>query len=148
MIKRLLTRAVPQASGDRQQQPWIGLPHTPARSAVSSWRAATQRSRWQIPLPRCGSHGQRSRCHRASGASRASGLEPLTAARVEGTGTMRMRKRRQPFRPWLPKKAERGFHGHPIATIAFYGPTDKLAMIRPSASRSWPSSRPTRSAPP
>ncbi len=40
---------------------------------------------------------------------------------------MRMRKRRQPLRPWLPKKAERGFHGYPIATIAFYGPTDKLA---------------------
>jgi hypothetical protein len=38
-----------------------------------------------------------------------------------------MRKRRQPLRPWLPKKAERGFHGYPIATIAFYGPTDKLA---------------------
>jgi len=40
---------------------------------------------------------------------------------------MRMRKRRQPLRPWLPKKAERGFHGYPIAMIAFYGPTDKLA---------------------
>jgi hypothetical protein len=40
---------------------------------------------------------------------------------------MRMRKKRQPLRPWLPKKAERGFHGYPIATIAFYGPTDKLA---------------------
>jgi len=38
-----------------------------------------------------------------------------------------MRKRRQPLRPWLPKKAERGFHGYPIATIAFYGPNDKLA---------------------
>ena len=40
---------------------------------------------------------------------------------------MRMRKRRQPLRPWLPKQAERGFHGYPIATIAFYGPNDKLA---------------------
>jgi len=37
---------------------------------------------------------------------------------------MRMRKKRQPLRPWLPKKAERGFHGYAIATIAFYGPTE------------------------
>ena len=84
---------------------------------------------------------------------------------------MRMRKRRQPVRPWLRKKAERGFHGYAIATIAFYGPKvavsiiltenhepDLLsadspspivawmcAMIPPSASTSWPSSRPTRS---
>jgi len=40
---------------------------------------------------------------------------------------MRMWKRRQPLRPWLVKKAERGLYGYPISTIAFYGQTDKLA---------------------
>lgn len=27
----------------------------------------------------------------------------------------------------LAKKAKRGFHGYPVATIAFYGPDDRLA---------------------
>ena len=29
--------------------------------------------------------------------------------------------------PWLRRKAKRGFHGYPVATIAFYGPTASLA---------------------
>lgn len=28
---------------------------------------------------------------------------------------------------WLDKKPSTGFHGYPVATVAFYGPTDKLA---------------------
>jgi len=40
-----------------------------------------------------------------------------------------MRKRRQPVRPWLRKKAERGFHGYAIATIAFYGPKVAVSII-------------------
>jgi hypothetical protein len=28
---------------------------------------------------------------------------------------------------WLRRKAKRGFHGYPVATIAFYGPTASLA---------------------
>jgi hypothetical protein len=30
-------------------------------------------------------------------------------------------------RSWLERKLEPGFHGYPIATVAFYGPTEKLA---------------------
>jgi hypothetical protein len=31
------------------------------------------------------------------------------------------------FKKSLEKKAKKGFRGYPIATIAFYGPTNKLA---------------------
>lgn len=34
---------------------------------------------------------------------------------------------RDPVRNTLRKKARKGFRGHPVATIAFYGPTDRKA---------------------
>jgi hypothetical protein len=30
-------------------------------------------------------------------------------------------------REWLRRKAQRGFQGHPLGTVAFYGPDDQLA---------------------
>jgi hypothetical protein len=33
----------------------------------------------------------------------------------------------KPSSPWLRRKAKQGFRGYPVATIAFYGPTDTLA---------------------
>src|SRR3979411_2760873 len=37
-------------------------------------------------------------------------------------------KERKPnVRSWLRSKSRPGFHGYPVATVAFYGPTDKLA---------------------
>ena len=44
-------------------------------------------------------------------------------------------KRRRPLstqrkplaRSWMRNKLHHGFHGYPVATIAFYGPTNKLA---------------------
>lgn len=38
-----------------------------------------------------------------------------------------MGKRRKSPKDWLGKKAQRGFRGFPIATVAFYGPTADLA---------------------
>ena len=37
------------------------------------------------------------------------------------------RKRKHPGRSWLGTKLRPGFQGYPLATIAFYGPTDELA---------------------
>ncbi|HXA85561.1 MAG TPA: hypothetical protein VNZ47_10815, partial [Candidatus Dormibacteraeota bacterium] len=37
------------------------------------------------------------------------------------------RKKRPPNRSWLDTKFRPGFRGYPIATVAFYGPSDKLA---------------------
>jgi hypothetical protein len=37
-----------------------------------------------------------------------------------------MRKIKRPA-SWMAKKAQRGFRGYPVATIAFYGPTAALA---------------------
>ena len=55
-------------------------------------------------------------------------------------GAQRLMKRRKPGRPPAPsilpggdsrkrlqKKARRGFRGHPLATLAFYGPDDRRA---------------------
>jgi len=39
----------------------------------------------------------------------------------------RRKKRKSHVRSWLRSKPRPGFHGYPIATVAFYGPTDKLA---------------------
>lgn len=33
----------------------------------------------------------------------------------------------KPRASWLGKKSQRGFHGYPVATIAFYGPTADFA---------------------
>ena len=38
-----------------------------------------------------------------------------------------MGKNWKPSSPWLRRKAKQGFRGYPLATIAFYGPTDTLA---------------------
>ncbi|HKV77345.1 MAG TPA: hypothetical protein VJP02_04360 [Candidatus Sulfotelmatobacter sp.] len=38
-----------------------------------------------------------------------------------------MVERKKPQAEWLGKKAQRGFRGYPIATVAFYGPTAELA---------------------
>ena len=38
--------------------------------------------------------------------------------------TMLKKRRNQ---EWLKKRKQRGIRGHPLGTIAFYGPTDKLA---------------------
>ena len=38
-----------------------------------------------------------------------------------------MAKNWKPSSPWLRRKAKQGFHGYPLATIAFYGPTATLA---------------------
>ncbi|MEA2885222.1 MAG: hypothetical protein QOH32_4478 [Bradyrhizobium sp.] len=32
-------------------------------------------------------------------------------------------------RKWLDKKSRLGFRGHPVGTIAFYGPDDHLAYL-------------------
>jgi hypothetical protein len=48
---------------------------------------------------------------------------------------MSLVKRRKPLpkdrtphaRSWLAIQPRRGFHGYPVATVAFYGPTDKRA---------------------
>jgi hypothetical protein len=37
------------------------------------------------------------------------------------------RNKRPPTRSWLDEKFRPGFRGYPIATVAFYGPSDKLA---------------------
>src|SRR5215831_6054433 len=39
----------------------------------------------------------------------------------------RFRKQRPPTRSWLDTNSRPGFRGYPIATVAFYGPNDKLA---------------------
>lgn len=31
------------------------------------------------------------------------------------------------MRQWFKKRARQGYRGHPLATIAFYGPTDRIA---------------------
>jgi hypothetical protein len=36
-------------------------------------------------------------------------------------------KKKPHARSWLEKRPRPGFHGYPIATVALYGPTDKLA---------------------
>jgi hypothetical protein len=38
-----------------------------------------------------------------------------------------MGKNWKPSSPWLRRKAKQGFRGYPVATIAFYGPTEDLA---------------------
>jgi len=38
-----------------------------------------------------------------------------------------MRRKRKPSGSGWSKKAQRGFHGYPVATIAFYGPTADFA---------------------
>jgi hypothetical protein len=38
-----------------------------------------------------------------------------------------MGKGRKSSKDWLGNRAKRGFHGFPIATVAFYGPTADLA---------------------
>jgi len=38
-----------------------------------------------------------------------------------------MAKRRKSSGRWMSKKPQEGFHGFPVATIAFYGPTADLA---------------------
>jgi len=38
-----------------------------------------------------------------------------------------MAERRKSGKDWTAKHAKRGFHGYPVATIAFYGPTADLA---------------------
>ena len=38
-----------------------------------------------------------------------------------------MGKNWNPRSTWLRRKAKQGFHGYPLATIAFYGPTATLA---------------------
>jgi hypothetical protein len=38
-----------------------------------------------------------------------------------------MGKHSKPQSDWLGKKAQRGFRGYPVATIAFYGPTADFA---------------------
>src|ERR1700758_2197154 len=38
-----------------------------------------------------------------------------------------MKKSWKPSSPWLDRKVKRGFHGYPIATVAFYGPTAETA---------------------
>ena len=38
-----------------------------------------------------------------------------------------MRKKRPPTRSWLDTKSHPAFRGYPVATVAFYGPNDKLA---------------------
>ncbi len=38
-------------------------------------------------------------------------------------GNTRVGKHRKSSASWLGKKAQRGFRGYPIATIALYGPT-------------------------
>jgi len=35
--------------------------------------------------------------------------------------------KRGPTRSWLDKQFRRGFRGYPVATVAFYGPSDELA---------------------
>ena len=47
--------------------------------------------------------------------------------RMCGHGAGPMAKNWKPSSPWLRRKAKQGFKGYPIATIAFYGPTDTLA---------------------
>jgi hypothetical protein len=59
--------------------------------------------------------------------SRAEAGASATISPNESQNTIRIYTKKLPACPWLPKKAERGFYGYPIATIAFYGPTDKLA---------------------
>ena len=39
----------------------------------------------------------------------------------------RQKERKPHVRSWLRSKPRPGFHGYPVATVAFYGPTDKLA---------------------
>jgi len=39
----------------------------------------------------------------------------------------RQKERNLRVRSWLRSKPRPGFHGYPVATVAFYGPTDKLA---------------------
>src|SRR6266567_2271061 len=53
----------------------------------------------------------------------------------ENGSIISLMKRRRPLsaqrkplaRSWMRNKLHHGFHGYPVATIAFYGPTDKLA---------------------
>lgn len=39
----------------------------------------------------------------------------------------RFRRKKAPARSWLNRKFRPGFRGYPVATVAFYGPDDKLA---------------------
>jgi hypothetical protein len=59
----------------------------------------------------------------------AAGLEcwprPLATSILPPQATHVRRIRRQPS--WAAKKSKQGFRGYPVATIALYGPTDKLA---------------------
>lgn len=36
-------------------------------------------------------------------------------------------RKKRPVRSWVDRKFRSGFRGYPIATVAFYGPNDKLA---------------------
>ena len=75
---------------------------------------------------------------RASGRSEAQRLysapAPCTIA-AEKMGSMPLVKGRKPLpqertpdaRSWVAIQPRRGFHGYPIATVAFYGPTNKRA---------------------
>jgi hypothetical protein len=53
----------------------------------------------------------------------------IALARILSTtpkGTQ-MSNKWKPSSPWLRRKAKQDFHGYPVATIAFYGPTADLA---------------------
>ena len=47
--------------------------------------------------------------------------------RMCGHGAGPMARNWKPSSPWLRRKAKQGFKGYPVATIAFYGPTETLA---------------------
>jgi hypothetical protein len=40
---------------------------------------------------------------------------------------MKGSRRKKPVRSWVDRTSRSGFRGYPIATMAFYGPNDKLA---------------------
>jgi len=40
---------------------------------------------------------------------------------------LQQKGRKTHVRSWLQSKSRLGFHGYPVATVAFYGPTGKLA---------------------
>ncbi len=46
---------------------------------------------------------------------------------LSGRQTSAMTKETVSSPPWLRKKAKRGFRGYPVATLAFYGPTNDFA---------------------
>jgi hypothetical protein len=61
--------------------------------------------------------------------SQAALLENLSSFKAtnftKGVNDMTIKRRRKPSQ--LTKKAQRGFRGYPVATVAFYGPDDKTA---------------------